>query len=97
MPSRGSEELREGIRLTSKQRFDQACGARTRPEPTSSGSMLLTSVSKLAVPRSLACNVCGFSRPFVASFSAHSAATPAACGVAILVPLRDRSPPPVWR
>ena len=69
-------------------------GACTSPAPTSSGSLPGAKPSNVAPPINLDCNRIGVRLPCEMSFCAHSAATPATCGVAILVPLICWVPPP---
>ena len=63
---------------------------------TSCGSKPLFSGPVDAVPTSLSASTDPLSAPPTPSFCAQRAATPATCGVAMLVPLSDSSPPPVF-
>src|SRR4029450_1085697 len=72
----------------------QSCGACTMPLPTSAGLNPGFKLAVIAEPTSRSVNRCCEKWPVFMSFSAHNAATPATCGVAMLVPLIVVNPPP---
>ena len=74
-------------------RLRQLCGAATSPLPISAGSTPAAMPTEVPEPTTLVASNLVLSGPVDCSFSAQSAATPATCGVAMLVPLFTVSPP----